>query len=97
MTDYGFGIDDDYIREVSSYYWEEEEEMRLGIHPSQILERVQNTLKKLGVKGEITFMDYSPIGAKVNVFVDNKLYDVFDYSVNLFENQKQKTIGTIVR
>lgn len=97
MTDYGFEIDDDYMREVSSHYWEEVDEMRLGIHPSQILERVQNALKKLGVKGEITFMDYSPIGPKVNVFVNNKLYDVFDYSVNLFENQKQKSISTIIK
>lgn len=33
-----FEINDEYVREVSTAYWEEEEEMKMGIHPLQILE-----------------------------------------------------------
>lgn len=49
-----FEINDEYVREVSTAYWEEEEEMKMGIHPLQILERVQHTLKESGCGGEIT-------------------------------------------
>ena len=46
-------IDDEYCREVSSVYFEEEEEMRLGIHPSQILDSVENELCKRNINAGI--------------------------------------------
>lgn len=79
-----FEINDEYIREVSTAYWEEEEEMKMGIHPLQILERVQHTLKESGCGGEITFMDYSISGSRVIVSVNNSVYGVFDYVDNVF-------------
>lgn len=36
-----FEMNDDYIKEVNAAYWAEEEEMKAGIHPSQIIERVK--------------------------------------------------------
>ena len=36
-----FEMDDDYIKEVNANYWVEEEEMKTGVHPSQIIERIQ--------------------------------------------------------
>ena len=45
-----FEIDDDYIKEVNANYWAEEEEMKAGIHPSQIIERVQKVLDESGIK-----------------------------------------------
>ena len=44
-NDVGFKIDDDYVREVSNYYWVEEWEYKLGIHPTQVLERIKKWLK----------------------------------------------------
>lgn len=79
-----FEIDDEYIREVNSAYRAEEEEMKMGIHPSQIFERVQHTLKESGCDGEITFMDYSIPGSRVIVSVNNSVYGAFDYEDNIF-------------
>lgn len=39
-----FNIDDNYIAEVNAAYWAEEDEMRSGIHPTQVLERIQDRL-----------------------------------------------------
>ena len=36
-----FEIDDNYIKEVNSNYWAEENKMKAGVHPSQIIERVE--------------------------------------------------------
>ena len=34
-------FDDSYIHEVNAAYWAEEEELRAGIHPSQVKERIK--------------------------------------------------------
>lgn len=82
-TDYQ-NQDDEYLRDVSQYYWVEEDEMKLGIHPSQILERVQSSLNKLNVTyKEITYMDYRQ-SALVDIYLDNKLYKTYDYTKNTF-------------
>ena len=68
-----FEMDDDYIKEVNANYWVEEEEMKTGVHPSQIIERIQKVLDESGVKKKITFMDYSGFsGTRVGVFVDKE-------------------------
>lgn len=82
-----FEIDDDYIKEVNANYLAEEEEMKAGIHPSQIIERVQKVLDESGIKKRITFMDYNGFsGARVGVSVDGSFYGVFDYIENVFES-----------
>lgn len=79
-------FDDDYIKEVSAAYWEEENEMRCGNHPSQILERVQNELDKNKIVGEITFMDYGIQDTRVQVHVNDSYYGTFNYIDNIFED-----------
>lgn len=82
-----FEINDDYIKEINANYWVEEEEMKTGVHPSQIIERVQKVLNEDGVKKKITFMDYSGFsGTRVGVSVDGDFYGVFDYIENEFES-----------
>lgn len=88
-----FEIDNDYIKEVSVNYWVEEEEMKAGIHPSQIIERVQKVLVESGNKGKITFMDYNGFsGTRVGVSVDDNFYGVFDYIENEFESTPESRL-----
>lgn len=57
----------------------------IGIHPSQIIERVQESLHKSNVYyKEITFMDYHEQSSKVDVYLDNKFYKTYDYTKNIF-------------
>lgn len=88
-----FEMNDDYIKEVNANYWAEEEEMKAGVHPSQIIERVQKVLDKTGVKKKVTFMDYSGFsGTRVGVSVDGSFYGVFDYIDNVFESTPESRI-----
>ena len=83
----------DYIKEVNANYWVEEEEMKAGVHPSQIIERVQKVLVKSGTKGKITFMDYNGFsGTRVGVSVDGNFYGVFDYIENEFESTPESRL-----
>lgn len=92
-----FEIDDDYIKEVNVNYWAEEEEMKAGIHPSQIIERVQNVLDESGIKKKITFMDYNGFsGARVGVSVDGIFYGVFDYIENVFESTPESRLVEVL-
>ena len=79
-------ITDDYIRDVNSYYWEEEKEMELGIHPTQVKERIEKLLKDLKVDyGKITFLDWDKrYGPIVDVYLDGKFYAPFNYELNFF-------------
>ena len=82
-----FELNDSYIKEVNANYWAEEEEMKAGVHPSQIIERVRKVLDESGIKGEITFMDYKGFpGTRVGVSIGGEFYGVFDYIENEFES-----------
>lgn len=88
-----FEMNDDYIKEVNAAYWAEEEEMKAGVHPSQIIERVQKVLLESGNKGKITFMDYNGFsGTRVGVSVDDNFYGVFDYIENEFESTPESRL-----
>lgn len=88
-----FEMNDDYIKEVNANYWAEEEEMKAGVHPSQIIERVQKVLDESGVKKKITFMDYDGFsGTRVGVSVDGNFYGVFDYINNIFESTPESRL-----
>lgn len=92
-----FEIDDDYIKEINANYWAEEEEMKAGIHPSQIIERVQKMLDESGIKKKITFMDYNGFsGTRVGVSVDGSFYGVFDYIENVFESTPESRLVEVL-
>lgn len=68
--------------------------MKTGVHPSQIIERIQKVLDESGVKKKITFMDYSGFsGTRVGVFVDKEFYGVFDYIENVFESTSESRVN----
>ena len=70
-----------------------EEEMKVGVHPSQIMERVQKSLTESGNKGKITFMDYNGFsGTKVGVSINNIFYGVFNYIENKFESTAESRL-----
>ena len=82
-----FEIDDEYIKEVNKNYWTEEDEMRCGVHPLQIMAKVQIALNDSGIKGKITSMDYiSFSGERVGVYVNGNFYGVFNYDKDEFES-----------
>lgn len=92
-----FEMNDDYIKEVNANYWAEEEEIKVGVHPSQIIERVQKVLNESGVKKKITFMDYNGFsGARVGVSVDGNFYGVFDYVENVFESTPESRLTEVL-
>lgn len=79
-------IDDDYCREASAAYWAEEDEMKLGTHPTQVLERIKTALSETNVNYDnITFLDWHIDGPRVKVSLDNNLFGIFNYSTNKFE------------
>ena len=84
-------IDDEYCREVSNAYFEEEKEMRLVIHPSQILDRVKEELCKRNIKGEVTFTDYvNYTGHKVGVLLNGEFFGVYNYAEDVFESMRSE-------
>ena len=77
---------DEDIRELNAMYWAEEEELKAGIHPTQIIERVEKQLEKDNIKyTKITFMNYHENCWKVDVSLDGEFYKTFDYDLNVFE------------
>lgn len=88
-----FEIDDNYIKNVNANYWAEENEIKSGAHPSQIIKKVEEELVKSGNKGKITFMDYNGFsGTRVGVSVNNRFYGVFDYIENKFESTPENRL-----
>lgn len=88
-----FELSDSYIKEVNANYWAEEEEMKAGVHPSQIIERVRKVLDESGIKEKITFMDYDGFqGTRVGVSIGGKFYGVFNYIKNEFEGTEETRI-----
>lgn len=81
-----FDITDDYIKEVSAAYWAEEDEMKMGIHPLQIKERVESSLKKNNVKFNNYEQRFELQGPRVEIILDGKFYGIFDYEINEFES-----------
>ena len=87
-------FDDDYIREVNSAYWAEEEELKAGTHPSQIIPRIEKVLLEMGIdKNLVTRYDWIVPGPRVAVNYDTKLLGIFNYETNEFEG----TINPVVK
>lgn len=77
-------IDEEYVREVSAAYWEEEAEMKAGIHPTQIKERLKKELYAKGIYQKITFMNYLDGGIVRASLGNSGIYVAFDYINNQF-------------
>lgn len=93
----GFEIDDDYCREASAAYFAEEEEMKLGIHPSQIKERIEDWFEEKDVHYEsIAMVDFKGDRlVRVDLFCKLKngnygfkFYGIFDYIKNDFVDEE---------
>lgn len=79
-------ISDAECRYLSDAYHSEIEEMRLGIHPTQVSERIKERLKSDNINfNKITFLNWNVTGPKVRVSLDNKEYGIFNYETNVFE------------
>lgn len=68
------------MRQLSNMYWEEEEELKTGIHPTQVIERISKELADSGKDstklGKLNWLD----GGLVEVFSENnEKIGVFDY------------------
>lgn len=83
-------LDDDTIKALNAAYWAEEDELKMGIHTSQVKERIEEVLHESDYSyKEITFLDWKFQGPRVGVSIDDKFYGVFDYEENRFESTPQ--------
>lgn len=88
----GFEIDDDYCRESAAAYFAEEEEMKLGIHPTQVIERIKDWFSKNGNDTvDVTKLD-EWTDSTVKVYVrytesdEKKFFGIFNYINNEFDS-----------
>lgn len=83
-------FNDEYIKEVNAAYWAEEEEIKLGIHPSQVKERIEKALYNIGYHyEEISFLDWNYEGSRVGVSTDGSFFGIFNYETNEFESSPE--------
>lgn len=88
----GFEIDDDYCRESAAVYFAEEEEMKLGIHPTKIKDRIKDWFHKNDDGNvDITRLDeWTDSTVKVYIrrtgMVDGKFFGIFNYINNEFDS-----------
>ena len=88
-------ISDEDIENLNDMYWEEEDEIKMGTHPSQVIERIKKTLNEMNYAfDKITYLDWKIDGTKVKVSIDGKYYGIFDYDKNEFIKEKRFYIAT---
>lgn len=89
---------EDYCRETSQAYWAEEEELKAGIHSTQVRERIEKALGKLGhTYEEVSFLDWNIDGPRVIVHTNGSYFGVFDYEDNEFESTPSSRLETTIR
>lgn len=89
-------ITDEYIKEINAAYWAEEEEMKAGIHPSQVRERIEKALYDMGHQyEEISFLDWNVEGPRVKVSTNGKFFGIFNYETNKFETEEKKVNSSL--
>lgn len=87
-----FEIDDNYCKEASAAYFAEEEEMKLGIHPTQIKDRIKDWFYKNDDGNvDITRLDeWTDSTVKVYIrrtgMLDGKIFGIFNYINNEFDS-----------
>lgn len=73
----------------SDAYFAEEEEYKLGIHPIQVRDRIQQRLYEIGEEyKDITFLDWECEGPRVKVSLDGEVFGIFNYQNNDFEEER---------
>jgi len=80
---------DEYAREITQMYWEEEAEIEAGVHPTQIMKRAEEAIGHPIVD---TFWNYigdnivklHHIDRKTGKYNLNECYATFDYIKNEF-------------
>lgn len=83
----GVGISAEEARALSDMYWAEEMEYNIGIHPTQVKERIERCLEESNLQyNEITFLDWQPEGPRVHVSIDGNKFGIFNYETNRFED-----------
>lgn len=99
MDNWSFDQFSDYCREVSAAYWAEEDEMKCGIHPTQVNERIEKELCNLGYHYEdISYLDWNIGGGpRVNVHTNGEYFGTFDYELNKFESTPESRLQTNIR
>lgn len=74
----------EHIDDINNAYWEEELEMEIGIHPSQVIERIEKNLRDSNIQYKdiayLNWIDYP----YVEVSIDSKKYGIFDYKENIW-------------
>ena len=87
-----FDIDEEYSREAAAAYFAEEEEMKLGIHPTQIKDRIKDWFYKNDDGNvDITRLDeWTDSTVKVYIrrtgMLDGKIFGIFNYINNEFDS-----------
>ena len=87
-----FEIDDNYCKEAADAYFAEEEEMKLGIHPTQIKDRIKDWFcKNDDGNVDITRLDeWTDSTVKVYIrrtgMLDGKIFGIFNYINNEFDS-----------
>lgn len=90
MTDLAVGISAEEARILSDMYWAEEAEFEAGIHPTQVKERIIESLTLHEVDfNEITFLDWTPEGSRVRVSLDGTVFAIFNYSTNKWDFEEE--------
>ena len=87
-----FDIDEEYSREAAAAYFAEEEEMKLGIHPTQIKNHIKDWFYKNDDGNvDITRLDeWTDSTVKVYIrrtgMLDGKIFGIFNYINNEFDS-----------
>lgn len=83
MTDDDFS---DYCKQISAAYWAEEDEFKMGIHPTQIKERIMTWFKNNNhhVEEKSVFLDWEYASPHVGVKINGEYFGRFDYNENTF-------------
>lgn len=98
MADYTVGISAEEGRMLSEMYWAEEAEYKMGIHPTQVKERILEVLRQNEINfHEITFLDWKPEGPRVRVSTDGYVYGVFNYETNEFEDTPESRLQEMTK
>lgn len=81
-------ISDDYIKAANAAYWAEEDEMKAGIHPNQIKEKIESIAPI-----KVSAMDWNYDGTRVGIKVGDAFYGVFNYETCEFESTPETRIN----
>lgn len=91
-----FDFDENYSREIAAAYFAEETEMKAGIHPTQVKERMMKELNNLGYNyddTDIGYLNWRVDGPRVEVFTDNgDRFGIFNYEDNIFESTPESRL-----